>query len=235
MNCSSCIHAAPATRTDSTPSRNALGSARAGRVGNIGADYSAHGAFNYSGADILFHEPATNKWTLYFDGEPRGIPQNNVIDAFQIESTAPISEPWPCDTCAPVLLSFTATVSILITEGGLTPPITQTTIGPSDLVYFRPTMMNATRIGDGYFTLHKRAVDLVGLPEGANIDALDRAPDGRLLISLSATPPLTNPDSSTITAEREDLVAYDETTGYWTLFFEGDQVPYNPFQAEDLT
>ncbi len=212
-----------------------VGSARAGRVGNIGADYSAHGAFNYSGADILFHEPATNKWTLYFDGEPRGIPQNNVIDAFQIESTAPISEPWPCDTCAPVLLSFTATVSILITEGGLTPTITQTTIGPSDLVYFRPTMMNATRIGDGYFTLHKRAVDLVGLPEGANIDALDRAPDGRLLISLSATHTLTNPDSSTITAEREDLVAYDETTGYWTLFFEGDQVPYNPFQAEDLT
>jgi len=212
-----------------------VGSSRAGRVGNIGAEYSTHGAFTYSGADILFHEPAANSWTLYFDGDQRGIPWDSVIDAFQIESTAPISESWPCNTCAPVLLSFTATISIPITANVLTPTVTQTAIGPSDLVYFRPTGMNDTRINQGYFTLYKRAADLVGLPEGANIDALDRAPDGRLLVSLSATYMLTNPDSSTIIVEREDLVAYDETTGYWTLFFEGDQIPYNPFQAEDLT
>ena len=221
---------------DGATSRVYAGSPRADRAGSISAGYSSSGQqFSYSGADILFHEPATNKWTLYFDGEPRGIPQSSVIDAFQIESTAPISEPWPCDICAPILLSFTATVSIPITEGVVTPTITQTMIEPSDLVYFRPTAMNATRISDGYFTLHKRAADLAGLPAGANIDALDRAPDGRLLISLSATYTLTNPDSSTIIVEREDLVAYDETNGYWTLFFEGDQIPYNPFQAEDLT
>lgn len=221
---------------DGATSRVYAGSPRAGRVGTIGAGYSSSGQqFSYSGADILFHEPATNQWTLYFDGEPNGIPQNSVIDAFQIESTAPISEPWPCDTCAPMLLSFTATVSLPITEGVLTPTITQTIIGPSDLVYFRPIAMNATRISSGYYTLHKRAADLVGLPEGANIDALDRAPDGRLLISLNVDDILTNPDGSTINAERENLVAYDEATGYWSLFFDGDQIPYNPFQAEDLT
>lgn len=221
---------------DGTTSRVYAGSARPGRAGYIGAEYSSSGQqFSYSGADILFHEPATNKWTLYFDGEPNGIPQNSVIDAFQIEGTAPISEPWPCDTCAPMLLSFTATVSIPITEGVLTPTITQTVIGPSDLVYFRPTAMNATRISNGYYTFYKRTADLVGLPEGANIDALDRAPDGRLLISLNVDEILTNPDGSTVNAERENLVAFDEATGYWSLFFDGDQIPYNPFQAEDLT
>lgn len=221
---------------DGATSRVYVGSPRAGRVGNIGAEYSSTGQqFSYSGADILFHEPATNKWTLYFDGEPNGIPQNSVIDAFQIESTAPISESWPCDTCVPMLLSFTATVSIPITEGVLTPTITQTVIGPSDLVYFWPTAMDATRIINGYYTLHKRAADLVGLPEGANIDALDRAPDGRLLISLNANGVLTNPDESIVNAKRENLVAFDESTGYWSLFFDGDQIPYNPFQAEDLT
>ena len=215
-----------------------VGSARAGRVGNIGADYSASGSpFDYSGADILFHEPSTNKWTLYFDGEPLGITAANdeVIDAFQIESTAPISEPWSCPLCAPMMLSFTATVTLPITEGVITPTVTPTAIGPSDLVYFRPTAMNGSRIADGFFTIYREAADWVGLPAEANIDALDRAPDGRLLLSLSATHTLTNPDNTTVIAEREDLVAYDETTGYWSLFFEGDQIPFNPFQAEDLT
>lgn len=221
---------------DGATSRVYVGSSRSGRVGYIGAEYSSTGQqFSYSGADILFHEPATNQWTLYFDGEPNGIPQDSVIDAFQIESAAPISESWPCDTCAPILLSFTATVSISITEGVMTPTITQTVIGPSDLVYFRPTAMDATRISSGYYTLYKRATDLVGLPEGANIDALDRAPDGRLLISLSGDNVLANPDGSTVNAERENLVAFDEATGYWSLFFDGDQIAYNPFQAEDLT
>ena len=223
---------------DGHTNRVYVGSGRAGRAGQIGAAYSASGQlFSYSGADILFHEPSTNKWTLYFDGEPLGITaaDEEVIDAFQIESTETISEPWPCPLCAPMLLSFTATVTIPIDEGVITPTVTPTAVGPSDLVYFRPTAMNGSRIAGGFFTLYKTAADLFGLPQEANIDALDRAPDGRLLISLADTHTLTNPDNSTVIAEREDLVSYDETTGYWSLFFEGDQIPYNPFQAEDLT
>ena len=219
---------------DGRTERVYAGSARAGRNGYIGPEYSASGLeFSYTGADILFHEPATNKWTLYFDGEPRGIPQNEVIDAFQIESTAPISNPWPCPTCAPILLSFIEPVTLPIDDGagGSTP----TAIAPSDLVYFRPTAIVANRVDAGFFTMHKRAADLVGLPVAANIDALDRAPDGRLLISLTDTQTLTNPDLTTVTAEREDLVGYDEATGIWSLFFEGDQILFNPFQAEDLT
>lgn len=219
---------------DGRTERVYAGSARAGRNGYIGPEYSATGQeFSYSGADILFHEPANNKWTLYFDGEPRGIPQEEVIDAFQIESTAPISVPWPCPTCAPILLSFLEPVTLPIDDGagGNTP----TAIATSDLVYFRPTAIVNNRVTDGVFTIHKRAADLVGLPAAANIDALDRAPDGRLLISLTDTQTLTNPDLTTITAEREDLVAYDEVTGVWSLFFEGDQILFNPFQAEDLT
>ena len=219
---------------DGRTDRVYAGSARAGRNGFIGADYSASGQeISYSGADILFHQPATNKWTLYFDGEPRGIPQNEVIDAFQIESTAPISNPWPCPTCAPMLLSFLEPVTLPIDDGaGGSAP---TPIAPSDLVYFRPTAITNNRVTDGFFTIHQLATDLLGLPAAANIDALDRAPNGRLLISLTDTQTLTNPDLTTVTAEREDLVAYDELTGFWSLFFEGDQIPFNPFQAEDLT
>lgn len=214
---------------DGATSRIYAGSARAGRVGNIGAGYSSSGQpFSYSGADILFHEPATNKWTLYLNGDTPsiGIPSDGVIDAFQIEPAAP--ETWPCGSCAPILMSFTQTVSIPIDEGGV---VTQTVVGASDLVWLQPTAVTpADEILAGAFSIYLRASDLVGLPAAANIDALDRAPDGRLLMSMS-----TDLTIGSLAVDKEDLVAYDEATQTWELFFDGDQIPFNPFGADDLT
>ncbi len=44
-------------------------SARTNREGHIGEEFSASGLpIDYTGRDLLFFEPATNKWTHYFDG-----------------------------------------------------------------------------------------------------------------------------------------------------------------------
>lgn len=214
---------------DGLTSRIYAGSPRAGRVGYIGAEHSITGQqFSYSGADILFHDPSIDKWTLYLNGDTPAvdIPASGVIDAFQIESTAP--ETWACGSCAPVLMSFTQTVSIPLDEGGV---VTHTSIGPSDLVRFWPSAVGPyDNITGGLFTLYLRAADLAGLPPTANIDALDRAPDGRLLMSMT-----TDLTIGSLPVDKEDLVAYDEATQTWELFFDGDQIPFNPFGSEDLT
>lgn len=221
---------------DGTTNRVYAGSARAGRAGIIGAEYSANGQlFSYSGNDILFHKPEpVNKWTLFFDGDTLGLGPNPqypgpvvVIDAFQIESVPP--EP-ACSECAPILMSFAETVTIPIGSGTVTP----TLVGPSDLVRFSPTAVDGQwgHITAGYFSMYKTAAEL-GLPATANIDALDRTLDGRLLVSLDA-----DLAAGVLIADKgldkEDLAAVAEDTLTWSLYFDGDQIPSNPF-GDDLT
>jgi hypothetical protein len=209
---------------DGQTSRVYAGSVRSARVGYIGADHSANGQqFSYSGADILFHAPAANKWTLYFDGDTLGLPATGVIDAFQIEGT--LTETLPCPSCSPIVMSFAAPLTLPISDGTT---VTPTQIEPSDLVRFSPTTVGSLdQITGGGFTLYKRADDL-GLPAGTNIDSLDRAPDGRLLMSFVGGLTL-----GSLTVKDEDLVAYDESTVSWVTYFDGDLIPYNPF-SDDL-
>ncbi len=76
-------------------------------------------------------------------------------------------------------MSFGATVTITI--GGA-----PQTIGPSDLVRFSPTAVSAANvITAGAFTLERTAAAMGLPPETANIDALDRTPDGRQLMSFA--------------------------------------------------
>ncbi len=221
---------------DGTTNRVYAGSSRAGRSGMIGAEFSANGQlFSYSGNDILFHKPEpVNKWTLFFDGDSLGLGPNPnypgqvvVIDAFQIERVPPEAA---CPECAPILMSFAEPVTISL---GMETP-TPTAVGLSDLVRFTPTAVDEQwgHITAGYFTLYKTAAEL-GLPDGANIDALDRTLDGRLLVSLDADVP----QGVLIAGEgmaKEDLAAVVEDTLAWSLFFDGDQIPFNPF-GDDLT
>lgn len=221
---------------DGTTNRVYAGSSRAGRAGFIGAEYSANGQlFSYSGNDILFHKPEpVNKWTLFFDGDTLGLGPNPqypgqvvVIDAFQIESAPPEAA---CPECAPILMSFAESVTIPVGMGTITP----TVVGPSDLVRFSPTAVNEQwgHITAGHFSLYKTAAEL-GLPAGANVDALDRALDGRLLVSLDA-----DVAAGVLIAgksvDKEDLAAVVEDTQTWSLYFDGDQIPFNPF-GDDLT
>ena len=198
-------------------------SARTTREGHISEEFSANGQpIDYSGRDLLFFEPATSKWTHYFDGAARaGFANTVVIDAFQIDGSIP-PENLPCPKCAPIIMSFESTVEMTI--GGL-----PQSIGPSDLVRYSPTAVSAANvITAGAFTLERTAAAM-GLPAEANIDALDRTPDGRQLMSFA--------DDLTLDAQtfrNEDLLAYDALANTWSLYFDGNQIPYNPF-SDDLT
>ena len=207
---------------DGRTARIYAGSARSGRVGYISPEFSATGQqFSYSGADILFYDPATNLWTVYFNGDAMGSQGLNgraVIDAFQIESQ---SAPPECALCTPIVMSFGITVTVPISG-------TTTTIGPSDLVRFAPTAIGGLgQITAGTFTLERWATDL-GLPDGANIDALDRTPEGALLMSFDGDVTL-----GSLSVSAEDLVLYDEAQGQWSLYFDGNAILYNPF-PDDL-
>lgn len=215
---------------DPTTNRVYVGSSRASatRTGIIGAEYSATGQIiSYSGNDILFHSPPSNKWTLYFNGEDFQLPTGRVIDAFQIENV-PL-EAQTCATCTPILMSFADSVTLTL-DGVVTP----TVVGPGDIVRFVPTATDpqGDHIIAGGFSLYKTAAEM-GLPMGANIDTLARAPDGRLLVSLTA-----DVARDVLVAGRavgkNDLAALDEGTAAWSIYFDGDQIPFNPF-GDDLT
>ncbi|MBP6015768.1 MAG: right-handed parallel beta-helix repeat-containing protein [Candidatus Promineofilum sp.] len=207
--------------TDGTTARIYAGSIKADKSGTIGADFSVTGqSFTYNGQDILFHDPAVNKWTLYFDGSALALPAGAVVDAFQIESAPP--ESLPCAGCAPILMSFAGQTTVSI-EG------VATAIGAGDLVRFSPSAVDSwDRITGGGFSFYKSAAEM-GLSTNTNIDALDRAPDGRLLISTAADGTI-----GFLSIDREDLAAFDETSATWSLYFDGDQIPFNPF-TDDLT
>jgi hypothetical protein len=198
-------------------------SARTNREGHISEAFSASGLpIDYTGRDLLFFEPATNKWTHYFDGAAlAGFGTSVIIDAFQIDGSLPPAS-LPCSQCAPIVMSFSAPVQMTV-DG-----VSQS-IGPSDLVRFSPTAVSAANvITAGAFTLERTAAAM-GLPAAANIDALDRTPDGRQLMSFAEDLALGGQ-----TFSNEDLIAYDPVANTWTLFLDGNQIPYNPF-SDDLT
>ena len=208
---------------DGRTARIYASSARTIREGHISAGFSASGQpIDYTGRDLLFFEPSTNKWTLYFDGAIlAGFTTDVIIDAFQIDGSIPIAN-LPCAQCAPIIMSFATPTQMTIAGA-------PQTIGPSDLVRFSPTAVNAANvITAGDFTL-ERLASAMGLPSEANIDALDRTPDGRQLMSFATDLTLAGQ-----TFRNEDLAAYDAAAGTWTLYFDGSEIAYNPFD-EDLT
>lgn len=206
---------------DGQTTRIYAGSVRTTREGHISAEFSTDGTpIDYTGRDLLFFEPATQKWTLYFKGATLGVPLPTVIDAFQIDGSSP-PENLPCPQCAPIVMSFDTTVTLTVDGAPMS-------IGPSDLVRFQPTAVGpGDVITAGTFALERTAASM-GLPDGANIDALDRTPDNRQLLSFAADIILGGQ-----TFRDEDLIAYD-LPDVWTLYFDGSAIPFNPF-ADDLT
>ncbi len=206
---------------DGQTARIYAGSVRTTREGHIGEEFSADGTpIDYTGRDLLFFEPSTQKWTLYFKGATLGVPAAAVIDAFQIDGSIP-PENLPCPQCAPIVMSFDTPISLTV-DGA------PTSIGSSDLVRFQPTAVGpGDVITAGAFTMERTAASM-SLPAGANIDALDRTPDNRQLMSFAGDITLGGQ-----TFRNEDLIAYDPPDA-WTLYFDGSAIPFNPF-SDDLT
>ena len=160
--------------------------------------------------DILRFD-GTN-WFMFFDASDVGISTTGQnLDAFYIVDA---------DT---ILMSF----GVSVTLGTLT-------ADPVDIVQFDATSLGDTTAGS--FSLYFDGGD-VGLEDtvNENIDALERLPDGRLLVSTTG-----NSTVPGVSGVDEDLLAFtptslgDTTSGAWAMYFDGSDVELATSSTEDV-
>lgn len=106
-------------------------------------------------------------------------------------------------------------------------------VDPWDIIQFTPTSLGSDTAGT--FSLYFDGED-VGLDStGETIDALDLLPDGRLLISVTYAASVPG-----LSAQDEDIVAFtpvtlgENTSGDWSLYFDGTAVGLGDTTAEDV-
>jgi hypothetical protein len=203
------LHITPGS--DGKPAKIYVTAPGRSRPSMISDAWSATGAsFAYEGRDILMYNTSTRKWTTYFDGSARnlGTAKTN-IDAIYIEPNAA-----GCSGCNPIWMSFAA--STAVPGAG--------TADPGDIVKFTPTASPDAqgRLGAGTFTMFRTAASL-GLGSG-NIDALDRHPDGRIVLSTTG---------GFSGGGKDDL--FIQNGSAWTKYFDGGDTPLNPFFTDTMS
>ncbi|MGE3107721.1 MAG: GC-type dockerin domain-anchored protein [Phycisphaerales bacterium] len=168
--------------------------------------------------DIVEYNPASNTWTMLFDGSDVG------LAGFAISGFAQTS-------AGDILLSFTTAGTIPGMTGG---PGGSTTLDDSDIVRFVPTALGATTAGSFVFYFDGSDVGLTQNSE--DIDALAIAPDGRLVISTSGSASATGVSS----AQDEDLIIFtptnlgSTTSGTFAFYFDGSDVGLSNNNGEDV-
>ncbi len=151
--------------------------------------------------DILALDLTTDTSTLYFDGSDVGIGSRDV-DAFHLEADGSI------------LLSLGSSSTVPGISG---------TVSDADIVRFIPTSLGTTTAGSFEFYFDGSDVGLT--TAGEDIDALSRAPDGRLVISV-----LSSYDVPGLTGDDEDLLIFtatslgETTAGSWERYLDGSAV-----------
>jgi hypothetical protein len=159
------------------------------------------GGVAFGDEDILALDPAGPDWNMFFDGSDVGIPAASDVDAFDV---------LPNGT---LLLSFDTTTTI--------PGFT--TVTDADVVRFTPTSLGTVTAGSFSWYLDGSDVGLTTV--GEDIDAIDLAPDGRLIIST-----LGSVQAPGANGQDEDLLVFNATRlgsvtqGSWQLFFDGSDV-----------
>jgi hypothetical protein len=157
----------------------------------------------FADEDILAFDTTTGSWSLYFDGSDVGITQD--INAFHLEDDGTL------------LLSFGSNFT-LAGFGAVT---------WGDIVRFTPTSLGETTAGSFAWVLDGSDV---GLASNANIDAIGRLPDGRLLISTSGNVSVPDANGNPISASGHDLLVFnatslgEESAGSWEFYFDGSDV-----------
>ncbi|MEZ4866164.1 MAG: S8 family serine peptidase [Caldilineaceae bacterium] len=155
------------------------------------------GGVTFADEDILAYDAATNSWSLLFDGsdvELGGVD----VDAFAFLSDGSLL----LSTDNPVTISGIGTVD------------------DSDILHFIPTALGATTAGS--YELYFRGADVGLTTSGEDINAIDFAPDGRLLIST-----LNAVSVPGVSGNDEDILAFAPTSlgaptsGTWSLYFDG--------------
>lgn len=153
----------------------------------------------YADEDILTYNTVTGVWTLLFDGSDVGATTD--VDALHVESDGSL------------LLSFDATTTL--TGFGA--------VEDKDIVRFIPMSLGATTAGSFAWVLDGSDVGLD--TAGEDIDALARAPDGRLVISSEG-----NFDAGGVTGTDKHLFVFTDTSlgettsGSWSVYFDGVDV-----------
>lgn len=170
--------------------------------------YTVGGVSGVKDEDILYFDGSA--YSMIFDGSDVGVGGLDV-DAFEVVNSNTI------------LMSFNNAATV----GSLG------TVANADIVQF-----NATSLGSqtaGTFSWYLDGSD-VGLDTSAeNIDALDRLPDGRLLISTTG-----NPAVPGVSGKDEDLLALTpaslgaNSSGSWAMYFDGSDVGLSTSSTEDV-
>ncbi len=167
------------------------------------------GGVAFTDEDILSYNTATSAWALYFDGSDVGITGD--VNAFAL---------MPDGT---ILLSLDAAATV----SGLG------TVDDSDIVRFTPTSLGSTTAGS--FSWYFDGSDVGLTTNNEDIDAIDFAPDGRLVLSTIGSFSVTGASGGD-----EDLAAFSPTSlgattaGTWSLYFDGSDVGLNEAASEEI-
>ena len=168
------------------------------------------GTVTFADEDIVKFDGST--WSMFFDGGDVGLAPVDVF-AFHYNMNTNL-----------ILMSFNNSIIL----GGVT-------YDPTDIVQFTATSLGP--VTDGTFSMYFNGAD-VGLDASSDyIDAIERLPDGKVLISTRGNPTVTGP---TTTPADEDILAFtpvtlgDNTSGTWALYFDGSDVGLADNSQEDV-
>jgi hypothetical protein len=149
--------------------------------------------------DIVAYESASGTWSMVFDGSDVGL-AGVTIDGMARDADGNI------------LLSFTSMFSLA-----------RNFVDDSDIVRFTPTSLGATTTGSFSFLLDASDVGLTY--ESEDVDAIDVADDGRVIVSTSG--PF---DATGASGGGEDLVVFNATAfglstfGSFAMYLDGSDV-----------
>jgi subtilisin-like proprotein convertase family protein len=167
------------------------------------------GGVAFNDEDILAYNSSTGTWAMYFDGSDVGI--SGDVNGFALMSDGSL------------LLSLDAAATV----SGLG------TVDDSDIIRFVPTSLGTNTAGSFEWYFDGSDVGLTTNDE--DIDAIDFAPDGRLVISTVGSVSVTGASGAD-----EDLIAFSAsslgttTSGTWSLYFDGSDVALTA-TSEDVT
>jgi hypothetical protein len=164
----------------------------------------------YNDEDIVSYNTATGTWRMYFDGSDVGITGD--VDAFALMP----------DGSLLISLDAAATISGL------------GSVDDSDIIRFIPTSTGATTAGT--FQWYFDGSDVGLTTDAEDVDAIDFAPDGKLIISTLGSFSMTGASGND-----EDLITFSPTllgsttSGTWSMYFDGSDVGLNTTSSEDIT